>query len=107
MRGRTIGLTGSLYEVDNTYECYVTEDDFIPLKAKYTINEQNHHLNNEVWFYNFEGKLNSQINGWHEAEKGTLDIASLIYNLRFSIGLITLSKDRFFHFFLGIDKIMK
>lgn len=106
MRGRTVGLTGSLYEVDNTYECYVTEDDFLPLKAKYTINEQNHHLNNEVWFYNLEGKLNSQINGWHETEKGTLDIASLIYNLRFSNRLNNLKQGQILTIpFWDIDKM--
>lgn len=84
MRGMTVGLTGSLYTVDNTYECDVTEEGYLPLKAKYSINEQDHHLKNEVWFYNEEGKINCQRTGWHLADKGVLDIASLIYNLRFS-----------------------
>ncbi len=84
MRGMTVGLTGSIYTVDNTYECDVTENEFLPVKANYSINEQDHHLKNEVWFYNDEGKINCQKTGWHFADEGVLDIASLIYNLRFS-----------------------
>lgn len=106
MRGMTVGLTGSLYNVDNTYECDVSSDEFLPVKAKYSINEQDHHLKNEVWFYNDEGKLNSQINGWHEAEKGTLDIASLIYNLRFSNRLNNLKQGQILTIpFWDIDKM--
>jgi hypothetical protein len=84
LHGYTTGFAKRLYGVDDQYESYISNDNFLPSKSFKKLHEKDFRLNEEVTYNHDEGFAISKRSGKHKVKKGICDVSSLMFNLRFS-----------------------
>ena len=78
-KGKTTGLTNTLYEVNDTYTTIVDAKTNLPLKAVRDIKEKKYRWFNETYFYHDRDSLNSKRTGWREMPENMVDIISSFF----------------------------
>lgn len=89
---KTTGLAHSLYNVEDTYSCFVDPTTCLPVKSIYKIREQKYKYDDEVFFDQQHDSLYSNAQGSFYTYGDILDLVSLVYNFRFSDQLSGLKK---------------
>jgi hypothetical protein len=84
LHGYTTGFAQALYDVDDSFESYISSVQYLPSKSLKKLKEQNYRFNEEVTFDQEKEIAFSKNSGWQEVKCGICDISSIIYYLRFS-----------------------
>ena len=85
-KASTIGLADKLFEVRDLYESFFNPDNGLPILAIRNISEGSYKYYNEVRYYHDENKVISQKSGEHEVSNSILDMLSMFYFFRKTIG---------------------
>ena len=78
-KGKTTGLTNTVYGVNDTYTTIVDAETNLPLKAIRDIKENKYRWYNETYFYHNKDSLNSKRTGWRKMPDNMVDIISSFF----------------------------
>lgn len=82
----TTGLADRLYKIYDVYESFMDPETGLPVKAIRNISEGNYRYYNEVVYDRDSNRVESLLSGVHEVPPGIMDMLSVIYELRSTLG---------------------